>query len=172
MYVIYMTDTIIRDAYYDPTTGLSASKLYAKLRDKGITRKQVKEFLEKQEAYQLRRRHVRPKTFIPIVSTHPNKIHQLDLMDMTMYGSRSNSGIKYLLMDIDVFTRKLIVIPIKNKTTASVVRAMEEVLAKAKPEKVQCDRGKEFISVHFKIYSRQATLRSNILTLRMVTSLA
>jgi hypothetical protein len=39
----------IREAYYDPKMGLvSMDRLYRKLRSQGITRKQLKEFLDKQ----------------------------------------------------------------------------------------------------------------------------
>ena len=44
----------IREAYYDPKMGLvSMDRLYRKLRSQGITRKQLKEFFDKQQVQQM-----------------------------------------------------------------------------------------------------------------------
>ena len=52
------TDAILQKVYYDPKNGLvSAYRLYKKLKSQGITRKQVSEFLRKQQVQQT---HVLP----------------------------------------------------------------------------------------------------------------
>ena len=52
------TDAILQKVYYDPKIGLvSADRLYKKLKSQGITRKQVSEFLRKQQVQQT---HVLP----------------------------------------------------------------------------------------------------------------
>ena len=44
----------LKEIYYNPTTGLiSAAKLYHKVKDQGITLKQVKDFIKSQEISQL-----------------------------------------------------------------------------------------------------------------------
>ena len=44
----------IYNAYYDPKTGFqSVDKLYRKLEDKGITRNQIKDFINNQEVHQI-----------------------------------------------------------------------------------------------------------------------
>ena len=53
---------LISDTFYDPKYGMQpATKLYNKLKDKGITLKQVKDFIEKQEGYQLNKQTVKVK---------------------------------------------------------------------------------------------------------------
>ena len=53
------TDAILQKVYYDPKIGLvSEDRLYKKLKSQGITRKQVSEFLRKQQVQQL---HYQPK---------------------------------------------------------------------------------------------------------------
>ena len=49
-----------------------------------------------------------------------------DLVDMQYY-SRTNKGFKYILMIIDVFSKYGWAIPLKNKTSAEVVRAFTEL---------------------------------------------
>ena len=53
------TDAILQKVYYDPKIGLvSADRLYKKLKSQGVTRKEVDEFLKKQQVQQL---HYQPK---------------------------------------------------------------------------------------------------------------
>ena len=48
-----MNDKLIKSSYYDPEYGLfSATKLYQKLKDKGVTLNEVKDFIKKQEVGQ------------------------------------------------------------------------------------------------------------------------
>ena len=54
---------IIFSAYYDPSVGMqSAKKLYQKLKDKGVTLKQIKDFIAQQEVHQLNKKPTRIKT--------------------------------------------------------------------------------------------------------------
>ena len=106
---------ILKKIYYDPTTGFqSKKKLYEAVKDKGITKQQVDYFINNQEAYQLHKKPEAPKVYIPIISKYPNEILQADLLDMSNL-STSNSGIHYILLVIDIFTRKAYVQPLKIK---------------------------------------------------------
>ena len=50
---------LIKDTYYDPSTGFqSANKLYQKLKSHGITLQQIKTFLNKQETQQLHKQPI------------------------------------------------------------------------------------------------------------------
>ena len=54
----------IYKAYYDPKTGFqSVEKLYRKLKDKGIPKNQIKDFINNQEFYQLHKRQHKIKSF-------------------------------------------------------------------------------------------------------------
>ena len=55
---------MIYNAYYDPKTGFqSGEKLYRKLKDKGITRNQIKDFINNQEVHQLHKQQHKIKVF-------------------------------------------------------------------------------------------------------------
>jgi hypothetical protein len=141
---------LISDTFYDPKYGMqSATKLYNKLRDKGITLKQVKDFIEKQEGYQLNKQPVKVKHYFPIVAKYENEIFQVDLADMSDI-TTTNSYYRWLLCCVDVFTRKAYVVPMKNKTSISVTTAMHHVIEQSKPVIINCDQGSEFISREFK----------------------
>ena len=59
------TDAILQKVYYDSKIGLvSADRLYKKLKSQGITRKQVSEFLRKQQVQQLHYQSKKP-TYSP-----------------------------------------------------------------------------------------------------------
>ena len=111
----------INKVYTNPETGLySATKLYHRLKDKGYSMKQIKEYLKRQETQQLHARTTKPKHYFPIYAKNENDIWQLDLMDMSQLASH-NKGINFLLMCIDVHTRFLRVAPLKDKTIHSII---------------------------------------------------
>jgi len=63
----------LRTLYYDPSTGFKSKKnLYDLVKDKGITKKQVDDFLNSQEVYQLHKKPQKPKHYIPIIAKAPN----------------------------------------------------------------------------------------------------
>ena len=139
----------IRTLYLDPEFGLSsANKIYQKLKDEGITLKQIKDVLSKQESAQISKRITKPKHYLPIMSYGANDIIQADILDISNM-SAANSGIKYLLLAIDIFTRVAFAVKMKSKTSHEVSEAMKKVIDKFHPNKVEVDRGKEFISHDF-----------------------
>ena len=88
---------ILYDAFYDPEQGMqSSNKLYQKLKDKGITLREVKQFTENQEAHQLNRQPVTVKHYFPITWMYENEIMQVDLADMSDI-STTNDNYKWLL---------------------------------------------------------------------------
>ncbi len=140
----------LRSIYYDPSKGFQSKKnLYETVKEKGITKQQVDDFIESQEVYQLHKKSDLPKKYIPIISKYPNEILQVDLLNLSDLSS-SNSGIHYLLLAIDVFTRKVYVQPLKNKPSETVVNGFEAIINETKPNIIQTDKGSEFISTSFK----------------------
>ena len=62
----------LKEIYYDPNVGLiSANKLYHKLKDQGITLKQIQEFIKKQNTPQLYKPITKEKSYFPITSFKP-----------------------------------------------------------------------------------------------------
>ena len=72
-----------------------------------------------------------------------DRIWAADLMDMQAF-SKFNRGIKYLLAVIDVFSKYVWLISLKDKTGKSVASALKTIFKERKPEKIRVDKGKEF----------------------------
>ena len=85
-----------------------------------------------------------------------------DLVDLSRY-SRSNSGYKYLLIVIDVFSMKYgWIVPLKTKTGKEVAMAFQELFTvNAPPSRLWTDKGTEF-------YNQQV---NRVLTANTVTLL-
>ncbi|KAL3110838.1 hypothetical protein niasHT_014776 [Heterodera trifolii] len=72
---------------------------------------------------------------------------QADLADFQAL-SRKNSGYRYLLLAVDVLSRRMFGSPVKSKRPADVKRAFEEVFGQMPklPETLYTDRGLEFLA--------------------------
>ncbi|KAF2905113.1 hypothetical protein ILUMI_01062 [Ignelater luminosus] len=72
---------------------------------------------------------------------------QADLCDMKNL-SKYNDGVNYILTVIDVFSKKVWVRPLKNKTFAEVINAFKKVFQQngTTPENLQSDKEKEFVA--------------------------
>ena len=65
--------------------------------------------------------------------------------------SKYNKGIKYLLCVIDLLSKYVWVIPLKDKKVTSIVNAFQEIISKErKPNKIWVDQGSEFYNQSFK----------------------
>ena len=135
-------EKLLHILYYSPNVGAtSIKKLYEKVKNRGITQKQVREFIEKQESHQMFK-----KKYFPIYAQFKNQIYQMDLIDMSDLSS-SNKNFKYLLTCIDVYSRFVYMVPIKNKMTSTIIEALEEIFKVAKPETITVDQGSEFTNL-------------------------
>ena len=64
--------------------------------------------------------------------------------------SSANKNYRYLLVCVDVFSRLAFVVPMKNKTSNTIVESFREVLDLVEPTIINCDNGSEFINQSFK----------------------
>ncbi|KAK3929788.1 Putative uncharacterized transposon-derived protein [Frankliniella fusca] len=74
------------------------------------------------------------------------QLMQLDLLDLSKFSSE-NDGVRYLLVVIDAFSKKLYVRALKNKYSKTVALAMQDILREMsplRPEKLSFDDGGEF----------------------------
>lgn len=149
-----MFDEILDAIYFNvghPAGYSSVQKLYkaAKKVNQTIKLRDVKNYLIKQKVYTLhhpvQKKFQRRKT----ITSGLNKQFQMDLVILDKY-SRYNSGVKHLLMVIDVFSRYAFVKPLKTKTGKEVSIKLEEIFALRKPVAIQADDGGEFFNVHVK----------------------
>ena len=65
--------------------------------------------------------------------------------------SKDNKGIKYLLCAIDIFSKHVWVIPLKDKKGVSIVNTFQKIISKVrKPNKIWVNQGSEFYNNSFK----------------------
>ena len=65
--------------------------------------------------------------------------------------SKYNKGNKYLLCAINLFTKYVWVVPLKDKKGTSIVNSFQKIISKGrKPNKIWVDQGSEFYNNSFK----------------------
>ena len=75
--------------------------------------------------------------------------------------ANANKNYKYMLTCIDVYSRFVYIIPMKNKSTSTIIDAFEQIFKIAKPEQLTVDQGSEFISIQFKDLMKKHTIDIN-----------
>ena len=132
-------DELYKKHYYPNIT-----RFYQILKENGIkkTLKEVKEFISLQAVNQIHKPIIKRRNQMKsIVAMEENEQLQIDLLDYSKY-SNSNKNYSWILIGIDVFTRKAYAEPIKNKTPLLVLNAFEKF--NVKPFTVIHDDGNEF----------------------------
>lgn len=148
----------LHQLYYNPkhrTAFSSASKLwqYIRLHGRKITKKQLHEWLSKQDVYTSHHPIIHRFARQRVVTRGLNDVWDVDLMDMSNLAEH-NDGIRFVAIFIDIFSRYLYVEPIKSKSTKETLQAIKRVFAKSKqqPETFRSDAGKEFVGKEVKQY--------------------
>lgn len=140
----------LRELYYTPgKPGAYAGpeKLYQAVKQEGkykIGRQRIRQFLNNEDSYSL---------YKPIRKTFPrskvivNTIDSMwdgDFADVSNIASH-NDGYKFLLVLIDIFSRYLFIVPLKNKHHQNIVDGLKLVFQKRrKPNTLRTDKGSEF----------------------------
>ena len=65
---------------------------------------------------------------------------------MQVFSDKDNDGIKYLLTVIDIFSKFVWIVPLKQKTGHEVANAVSSILKERRQSKTLVDRGREFFS--------------------------
>ena len=89
-----------------------------------------------------------------VISNEIDKIWSADLVDMQAF-SRYNSGIKYLVNVIDVFSKYAWSIPVKNKTGIEITNAFKQIIKNRKPKMLWVDQGSEFYNKTFQQFLKE-----------------
>ena len=138
---------------YKNNFGSGVVNFYKTIRTKylNIKRDDVEAFIKKQVNKQLINNFTH-RINKPILSKYTNQIWCLDLIDVETYGTR-NKNYNYILNVIDVFSRKLWLEPMKNKSSLLTKNAFKRIIDRAdvKPKYLISDNGTEFLK-EFKIY--------------------
>lgn len=136
---------IIKEHYYNPKIGFkSQTQTYQDLKDKGITKEQVKEFFKNQETTQVFKK-VEEAKFIPITAGGDEE-YQLDLMFYDQF-EKQNNGYHIIMTMIELTSRFAYAVALKNKTSKATAEAMKSIIKENKNIKViTTDNGSEFES--------------------------
>lgn len=143
---------VLKRLYYDKKFMFGRDRLWHYLREHGhsdISRRQVMEWLSKQMVHQMFAPARTPRDIQPTVATKPFGQVGIDLMDMS---TSADKGFKWILTGIDLFTKKAYAVALKDKTEATVVTGMKQLLDSMTqaPKVVRSDNGSEFIAAGFK----------------------
>src|SRR5690349_12958624 len=111
-------EEIIKEYYYNPKTGFKGiDATYQDLKSQGITKDEIKRFLEKQETAQIYKQQEKPK-FIPI-KANGDEEYQVDLMFYTQFKSQ-NKSYHIILNCIELTSRYAYAVALKDKSASSV----------------------------------------------------
>ena len=133
----------MREVYFDPKRVGSYGGVEGLRRVTRLPRKVVQEWLSAQDAYTLHkpaRRHFKRRR---VIVSGMHQQWQADLVDMSKV-KKDNEGMAFILTVIDVFSKVAWCVPMKNKSAASLVAALQSTFFDAWPKTLQTDDGKEF----------------------------
>lgn len=135
------------------------------LRNRGIhiNNEQLKSTIESVFSYQLHKSQYN-KIRSKIVANYPYEFVQIDLLDMHQF-FRTNQGNRWILIAIDIFTRKSFAQPIKTKRSVEVAPAMEHIIKEIGSEitNIESDDGPEFRGV-FKNLMQKYNINHQVFT--------
>lgn len=119
-----------------------------------------REILSHNYSYPLHREYKRQKLFNPFFSFAPREQVQADLIDIHLLAPH-NENVKFILVCIDIFSRKLWVESVRNKRAATIRDAFARILNRMGelPAAVFFDRGTEFINNLMQTLCRQRGLK-------------
>ena len=146
------TEEAIRTLYEDNNyPGLTRLIKIVKLNVPTIPTEQVKQFYNKQTAKQiLHQPNKKPDTSGHIVAFAAHENWQMDIFDLSRY-QKANYGTRYMLVCMDVFSRKAFVEPLQTKDGAACASAFKVMLGKAKvkPRSILSDNESAFMTNQF-----------------------
>ena len=125
-----------------------------------VKRKTVKKWLESQDTYTIHKPFRRKFRRRKVITGGINHQSQADLVDLQNI-KRVNDNTAYLLTCIDVFSKYAYVIPLKNKTGASLVIAFKKIFNQLEklPYHLQTDAGTEFLNKSVQNYLKEIKVK-------------
>ena len=134
----------LKRTYYNVKQPGSLGGVSALARATEQKKKDVRRWLSFEDTYTLhkpvRRKFLRRRTIVGGIDHQ----WQADLIDLQKL-KKDNNGYVYLLTCIDVLSKYAWVVPLKDKTGASLVTAFQEIFSEGRvPLKLQTDKGTEF----------------------------
>jgi len=158
-------EKFLKSLYYNPKqpTAFAREEILwenIKLHGKNITRKQLQQWLSQQDVYTTHRRVIRQFPRRRVVTKGLNDLWDSDLMDVSNL-ARHNDGVTFIAIFIDVFSRYLYAVPMKNKSTKETLKAIKKALKESfpnQPETIRTDAGKEYVGKEVENYLRDCEI--------------
>lgn len=151
----------LRELYYTPgKPGAYAGpeKLYQAVKQEGkykIGRQRIRQFLNNEDSYSLYKPNRKTFPRSKVIVNTIDSMRDGDLADVSNIASH-NDGYKFLLVLIDIFSRYLFIVPLKNKHHQNIVDGLKLVFQKRrKPNTLRTDKGSEFKNRWVKAYLKK-----------------
>lgn len=143
-----MEEQRLKKIYYDAKHPAGYSSVQKLTQASRVPKARVEAWLRSQPTATLHKPKQRAKPLYPYRVYHPNVQYQSDLVDYSKY-QKWNSGWKYILMIMDIFTRKAWAFPLKTKSGSEVAGLLKQFLdIHPVPERLQVDQGREYYNQH------------------------
>ena len=144
---------LVLDTYYDLSNAAAyagPAKVYKVLQQKDIKDIglfKVRKILQNEDKYSLQKPIRRSFKILQVRVTEIDEQFEADLCDFTS-NSKFNSGYKFALVILDVFSRFLFARPLNTKQTDEVVKALKDIFkhTERRPRKLYTDKCDEFVS--------------------------
>ena len=151
---------LLHELYYKKGLSVGRDKLYKYLVDNyeayGISRRQVNNFIQSQEVAQLHAEHQAPTTIKSSIYTAPYLALAIDLVDLSNF---EMDGYKFLFNGVDMFSRFLYSVPLKNKEDTTILNAFKQIIKVHKFKSVRSDNGSEFTNNLLKSYCEKNKIK-------------
>lgn len=140
-------------------------KLKQILERKGFkpTLKYLKYWTEAQETYSLNKPARKKFQKSHVIVKGVGSMYDADLADMVDLAD-DNDGVKFLLVIVDVFSKKLAVRPLKTKTALEVKQGIQSIFEKdlEPPELLRSDAGREFVNNTLRDFLEEKRVRFQV----------
>lgn len=152
----------LRKEYYDNHCYFGRDKLFKWMREKYpeliISKRQINEWLKNQCVHQVLAPKKITKNIKPTILSAPFSQVGIDLFDMQ---NSEYDEYKYVLVGVDLFSKRGYGVPLKNKKDVTALDGFKELLKQMteKPHAVRSDNGSEFISDIFKKYLEDQNIK-------------
>ena len=144
---------ILNKEFYENLNFFGRDKLFNLLRNKygddSPSRRQISDWLSQQEVNQLYAPSKGTAKTFKSSMTSVGKILAMDLVDLQKFQVK---GYKYLFNAIDMSSRFIYSVALKNKTDAEVLNGFKKIYNQSKTKSIRSDNGSEFINKKFKEY--------------------
>lgn len=135
-----------------PKENTDYNDIYLDTKNAAAYSSNVKAFVSQKSSISLHKKRIRNFTRRQIIVPGPYHSVSWDLIDYSMYG-RQNSGYKFILSGIDMFSRFVYARPLQNKTAEHVASNIDDIISKMQfvPRFFTSDKGKRIFIKHLQI---------------------